>query len=88
MSNEYIEIDLDKYQKQAVLKYASFFVADEVTNSDLANKRKKWIRFNRHTLSEVIGELSYHFNRCKSNELFYFLDELIDHLEYYNERQR
>ncbi len=83
MTIEYIEVDLDKYQKQAILKYASFFVTDGTTNGDLLNRRKKWIRFNRHALSEVIGELSYHFNRCKSNDLFYFLDELIDHLESY-----
>ena len=86
MANEYIEVDLDKVEKQAILKYASFFVTDAITNADLLNKRKKWIRFNRHALPEVIGELSYHFNRCKSNELFYFLDELIDHLESYEKR--
>ena len=86
MTNEYIEVDLEKIEKQAILKYASFFVTDEITNADLLNKRKKWIRFNRHTLTDVIGELSYHFNRCKSNELFYFLDELIDHLESYENR--
>ena len=86
MKNEYIEVDLDKTEKQAILKYASFFVTDEITNADLLNKRKKWIRFNRHSLPDVIGELSYHFNRSKSNELFYFLDELIDHLENYEKR--
>jgi len=86
MTNEYIKVDLGKIEKQAILKYASLFVTDEITNSDLLNKRKKWIRFNRHALTDVIGELSYHFNRCKSNELFEFLDELIGHLESYEDR--
>jgi len=86
MANDYIEVDLNKEEKQAILKYASFFVTNEITKGDLLNKRKKWIRFNRYALSDVIGELSYHFNRCKSNDLFYFLDELIDHLETYEKR--
>lgn len=86
MKNNYIEVDLKQEQKQAILKYASFFVANEITKGDLLNKRKKWIRFDQYALTEVIGELSYHFNRCKSNDLFYFFDELIDHLETYEKR--
>ncbi|MCP3929903.1 MAG: hypothetical protein GY705_12480 [Bacteroidetes bacterium] len=83
MSIKYIEVDLDNEQKQAILKYASFFVGDKITKNDLLNKRKKWIRFKPTAISDVIGELSYYFNRCKSNDLFHFLDELICHLEYY-----
>jgi hypothetical protein len=86
MTNEYIEVDLGKEEKLAVLKYASFFVSDPITHSDLLNKRKKWIRFNRHALLDVIGELSYHFNRYKSDYQFYFLDQLISHLENYEKR--
>ncbi len=81
MAAEYMEVELNNNEKTAILKYASFFVMDEVTKSDLSNRRKKWIRFKPHALSEVIGELSYHFNRCKRGELFYFLDELICNLE-------
>jgi len=86
MTNEYIEVDLDKEEKIAILKYASFFVSDPTTHNDLLNKRKKWIRFNRYALSDVIGELSYHFNRYKSDYQFYFLDQLISHLENYEKR--
>jgi hypothetical protein len=86
MASEYIEVDLDKEEKQAILKYASFFIADATTNSDLLNKRKKWIRFNHHALSDIIGELSYHFNRCKNDYQFIFLDQLISHLENYENR--
>ena len=32
-------------------------------------------------LKQVIGELSYNFNRCDDDNLFDFLDELIGHLE-------
>lgn len=83
MEETYIEIDLNKEQKAAILKYADFFVRDTVTQADLANKRKKWIRFRSGVAKEVAGELAYHFNRTKSNHLFHLLDELIDHLEYY-----
>jgi hypothetical protein len=82
-TTDYIAVDLDNDQKKAILHYAPFFVTDEITKNDLSNIRKKWIRFKPYALSEVIGELSYHFNRCKKKELFYFLDELIDHLENY-----
>ena len=86
MMKKYIEIDLTQAEKSAILKYANFYVTDEKTKADLSNKRKKWIRFVTYELSSVIGELSYHFNRCKDNDMFYFLDELISHLEAY-ERQ-
>ena len=86
MAEKYIKVDLTQKEKAAVLKYADFFVVDEATRADLIHKRKKWIRFRRFALSDIIGELSYCFNRCKNDELFYLLDELICHLEYY-ERQ-
>jgi hypothetical protein len=82
-TTNYIEVDLNNDQKKAILHYASFLVMDEITKNDLSNVRKKWIRFNSPELSELIGELSYHFNRCKKRELFDFLDELICHLESY-----
>ncbi|MFK7981957.1 MAG: hypothetical protein AB8G86_18405 [Saprospiraceae bacterium] len=83
MEEAYIEIDLNNEQKAAIVKYASFFIQDAATQADLANKRKKWIRFRSGVAREVAGELAYHFNRTKSNHLFHLLDELIDHLEYY-----
>ncbi len=86
MTNEYIEVDLDKEEKLAVLKYASFFVSNAATHKDLLNKRKKWIRFKPHSLTDVISELSYHFNRCKSDDQFCFLDQSISHLENYEKR--
>jgi len=86
MATEYIEVDLTQEEKAAILQYAGFFVMDETTKADLSNKRKKWIRFSKFNISDVIGELSYCFNRCRDNDLFHFLDELISHLEYY-ERQ-
>lgn len=81
MDTKYIEVDLTQEEKEAVLKYAGFFTMDKNTTADLSNKRKKWIRFSSYELSDVIGELSYHFNRCQSDYQFYFLDELIGHLE-------
>lgn len=83
MEETYIEIDLTNEQKAAIIKYADFFVRDKITQADLINKRKKWIRFRPGTAREVAGELAYHFNRTKSNRLFHLLDELIDHLERY-----
>jgi hypothetical protein len=83
MSKEYIEIDLTPEEKAAILKHAGFFVMDEASKADLANGRKKWIRFTKYELSNIIGELSYYFNRCKDDSLFNFLDELICHLENY-----
>lgn len=88
MSSEFIEIDLNKEEKEAIIDLAGFFVRDSTTNGDLLNKRKKWIRFNKHALPDVIGELSYHFNRCKNDDKFYFLDELISHLETYENRSK
>jgi len=83
MAKEYINVDLTYNEKSAVLKYAGFLVMNETTKADLSSKRKKWIRFSKSDLSNVIGELSYYFNRCKEDDLFSFLDELISHLEYY-----
>jgi len=83
MATEYIEVDLSQEEKAAVLEYAGFFVMDETTKADLSNKRKKWIRFSKHALSDIIGELSYCFNRCEDDYLFHLLDELISHLEFY-----
>jgi hypothetical protein len=83
MEIEYIDIDLTCEQKDTILKYADLFLFDQITKSDLLNKRKKWIRFNKRGLSDVIGELSHHHNRCKSNYLCHLLDELICQLEFY-----
>ncbi len=83
MEKGYIEIDLNNEQKAAIIKYAAFLVHDNLTQTDLTNKRKKWIRFRPSAIREVAGELAYHFNRTKSNRLFHLLDELIDHLESY-----
>lgn len=83
MPDKFIEVELDNDQKAAILKYAGFFVTNTITKEDLENKRKRLIRFKPSMLEDVIGELSYHFNRAKSDSLFYFLDELILHLESY-----
>ena len=83
MEAGYIEIDLTNEQKVAILEYGNLYIMDEVTKADLANKRKKWIRFRPGAAKEVAGELAYYFNRTKSNRLFHLLYELIDHLEYY-----
>ena len=83
MAKEYIDVDLTQAEKAAILQYAGFFVVDETTKTDLSNNRKKWIRFSKFALSDIIGELSYCFNRCEDNDLFQRLDELISHLEYY-----
>ncbi len=78
---EFIEVDLHADEKKLVLELAGFWVGDEVTQADLKNGRKKWIRFRQHAFSEVIGELCYHHNRCKSAAKSELLDELIGHLE-------
>lgn len=83
MPAEFLEIDLDNRQKAAIMKYADFFIMEPITKKDLTNKRKKWIRFKPNDVPQIIGELAYHFNRTKNNELFYFLDELICHMESY-----
>lgn len=86
MPKEYIKVDLTQDEKEAILEYAGFFIFDEETKNDLKNKRKKWINFSKSQLTNVIGELSYYFNRSKSDFQFYFLDQLISHLEYYEKR--
>jgi hypothetical protein len=78
---EFIEVDLHANEKVLVLELAGFFVVDEVTQADLKNDRKKWIRFRSYAVSEIIGELSYHYNRCKSAAKSELLDALISHLE-------
>ncbi|MFC1584556.1 hypothetical protein ACFL5V_03300 [Fibrobacterota bacterium] len=83
MNAEYIEIDLTLAQKKAVLKYAGVSVFGGVINQDLKDKRKKWVRFDKFEIADVIGELTYHLNRSKSDSTIDFLDELICHLEYY-----
>jgi len=83
MPPKFIEIDLDNDQKAAILTYADFLILEAITRKDLANKRKKWIRFKPYDVTQIIGELAHHFNRSKSDDLFYFLDELICHLEAY-----
>ncbi len=87
MSSEFILVDLDKEQKSIVLDKASFFIFDDETTKDLNNKRKKWIRFKCETLTDVIGELSYYYNRSKNEYESMVLDELICHLEYYEKQK-
>jgi len=83
MAKNYIKVDLTQEEKEAILQLAGFVISDEIIKTDLENKRKKWIQFTSFELSQVIGELSYHFNRSKSDYQFYFLDQLIGHLEFY-----
>ena len=63
---EFVEVDLHSAEKKLIRELASFYVRDEVTQADLANGRKKWVRFRPSTIDEIIGELSYHYNRCRS----------------------
>lgn len=78
---EFIEIDLHRNEKKLILDLAGFWVTDEASLADLGNPRKKWIRFNPLVVPELIGELSYHCNRCRSAARSELLDELISHLE-------
>jgi len=78
---EFIEVELRADEKKLILELADFWVRDETTQADLQNGRKKWIRFRPDVVSEVIGELSYHYNRCKSAAKSERLDALISHLE-------
>lgn len=81
MSEDFILVDLDKEQKLIILDKASFFIFDEETKIDLNNKRKKWIQFKKSTITDIIGELSYYYNRSKNEYESMVLDELICHLE-------
>jgi len=83
MPEKYISVDLDPDEKEVILKHASFLISSSITQKDLANKRVKWVRFLPHTITAVIGELSYHFNRTKSDYQFHLLDRLICNLEHY-----
>ena len=80
-SDEFIEVDLHTHEKKLILELAGFWVTDETSLADLRNPRKKWIRFNPFVVSELIGELSYHYNRCRNAYKSELLDELISHLE-------
>jgi len=79
-------VDLDREQKAIILDKASFYIFDDETTEDLKNNRKKWIRFNPTALDEIVGELSYYYNRSNNDYESMVLEELIGHLEYY-ERQ-
>jgi len=81
MSEDFILVDLDKEQKLIILDKASFFIFDEETKIDLNNKRKKWIQFKKSAITDIIGELSYYYNRSRSEYESMVLDELIVHLE-------
>jgi len=81
VKTEFIEIDLHADEKKLILDLAGFWVTDETSLADLRNPRKKWIRFNPLVVSEVIGELSYHYNRCRNAARSERLDALISHLE-------
>ncbi|MBO3706900.1 MAG: hypothetical protein J5X21_10920 [Candidatus Accumulibacter sp.] len=81
-NSEFIEIDLHADEKKLILDLAGLWVTDATTQADLRNRRKKWIRFRRDVFSEVIGELSYHCNRCSNAYHLARLDALIDHLEH------
>lgn len=80
-TTEFIDIDLYPNEKKLILELAGFWVTDETTQADLNNGRKKWVRFKPYVVSELIGELSYHYNRCKSAAKSELLDALISHLE-------
>jgi len=83
MKDDFILVDLDKEQKSIVLDKALFYIFDDETKMDLNNKRKKWIKFKRTTITNIIGELSYYYNRSKNEYESMLLDELICYLEYY-----
>ena len=83
MSNKFILVDLDKEQKSIILDKASFYIFEDETKVDLSNRRKKWIKFTPSTITDIIGELSYYYNRSKSDYESMLLDELICHLESY-----
>lgn len=83
MNDKYVLVDLDKEQKSIVLDKASFYIFDDETKEDLNNKRKKWISFKRTAITDIIGELSYYYNRSNNEYESFILDELICHLEYY-----
>lgn len=80
-TTEFIDVDLHASEKKLILELAGFWVTDETTQADLKNGRKKWVRFEPYVVSELIGELSYHYNRCKSATKSELLDALISHLE-------
>lgn len=78
---EFIEVDLHADEKELVLELAGFLIVDEVTQADLTNGRRKWIRFRPYVVSQIIGELSYHCNRSKSAAKSERLDALSSHFE-------
>ena len=80
-TTEFLDVDLHANEKRLILELAGFWVTNETTLADFKNARKKWVRFEPYVLSELIGELSYHCNRCKSAAKSEFLDALISHLE-------
>lgn len=78
---EFIEVDLHADEKELILELAGFLVVDDVTQADLKNGRKKWIRFRSDVASQIIGELSYHCNLSKSAAKSDLLDALCCHFE-------
>ena len=78
---EFIEVDLHADEKKLILELAGFWVTDETSLADMKNSRKKWVRFKLHVVPEIIGELSYYYNRSKSAAKSELLDALISHLE-------
>lgn len=82
MQENFTEVDLTNEEKKLILELADFYIMDRESAEDLRG-RKKWIRLKRSTISNVIGELSYYFNRCESDRKSMLLDSLICHLEVY-----
>lgn len=80
-TDDYIEVELHAHEKKLILELAGFWVMDETTLADFRNQEKEWVRCKPYLVSELIGELSYHYNRCRSAAKSELLDALIIHLE-------
>jgi len=86
MTETYINIDLSKDEKEAILEHCFFVLTEENTKNDLKNKRTTKIRFVSYDITSVIGELSYKFNRTNDEHQLCFLEELIGHMENHENR--
>ncbi len=86
MNDEYVHIKLTKEEKSLILDKAQFYIFNEDTLNELKNRNKKVIKFKRSSVTDIIGELSYYYNRSNNEYESMSLDELICHLECYEKK--
>lgn len=81
MTKELIEVELNKTEKLAILKYAEFVILEEITVTELKKQRNRWVHFSDFDLEQIIAELIHYCRSVEDDKALMFFDELTGHLE-------